>query len=188
LDATAVHKPVSDLRAILQQEGANVVTSYDRLGVYGHRDHVRVHQIAGAAVLGTACDLVEATIDRLTLRRLRHHLLERGLDPASWPRALVDSIGTDDSPGGGAGLLGVDVTAHLPQKMAAIAAHASQVVEAPTFMGLPPGVFHRLLDVEWFHPARTVDGRFAELVAPHLRSRIGSGPRTHETHNSVLAG
>jgi LmbE family N-acetylglucosaminyl deacetylase len=169
---------VARLRRTLIREQAAALTSYDPIGVYGHRDHVRVHEIAAAAVLGTSCDLLEATVSRVTLRRLRDDLIDRGLDPTTWPETLVDSIGTDN----GLGLLAVDVGAHLPRKLAAIAAHASQVVEAASFMGLPPGVFHRLLATEWFHPARIVEGRFPELVDSPLR-RLGD---THDPHNSGL--
>jgi LmbE family N-acetylglucosaminyl deacetylase len=178
LDRAPLHHVISLLRGILIEEGASALTSYDSIGVYGHRDHVRVHEIAAAAVLGTSCDLLEATVSRVTLRRLRDDLVGRGLDPATWPEALIDTIGTDN----GVGLLAVDVRAHLPRKLAAIAAHASQVVEAPSFMGLPPGVFHRLLATEWFHPARIVEGRFLELVDSPFRP-LGD---THDSHNSGL--
>lgn len=177
LDAAPRREAVARLRRTLLRERAAALTSYDRIGVYGHRDHVRVHEIAAAAVIGTGCDLVEATVSRDTLRRLRGDLVARGLDPSSWPAALVEGIGTHDD----AGLIAVDVSAHLSQKLAAIAAHASQVVEASSFMGLPPGVFHRLLGLEWFRPTRVVDGRFAEL----LRSRLGSTPAAHDKHNSA---
>jgi LmbE family N-acetylglucosaminyl deacetylase len=180
LDAAPRREAVARLRRTLLRERAAALTSYDRIGVYGHRDHVRVHEIAAAAVIGTGCDLVEATVSRDTLRRLRGDLVARGLDPSSWPAALVEGIGTHDD----AGLIAVDVSAHLSEKLAAIAAHASQVVEAASFMGLPPGAFHRLLGVEWFRPTRTVDGRFVEL----LRSRVGPSPATHERHNSAPPG
>ncbi len=180
LDAAPLGAVASHVRQILIEERASALTSYDRIGVYGHRDHIRVHQIAAAAVVGTQCDLVEATVSRVTLRRLRDDLLERGLDPASWPEALVDAIGTDN----GVGLLTVTVGHHLPRKRAAIAAHASQIVEASSFMGLPPGAFHRLLGTEWFHPARTVDGRFADLLDGSLRRPAPA----HGTHNSGVTG
>jgi hypothetical protein len=56
------------------------------------------------------------------------------------------------------------VTPHLATKMAAVAAHSSQVVEASTFMGLPAGAFHHLLATEWFNIARSGDCRFLDLV------------------------
>jgi LmbE family N-acetylglucosaminyl deacetylase len=177
---------VGRLRQILIDENATALTSYDRIGVYGHRDHVRVHEIAASAVAGTGCDLLEATFSRHDLRRLRDDLLGRGLDPRSWPPALVDAIGSDD----GVELIAVDVSAHLAQKMAAMAAHASQVVEAPSFMGLPPGAFHRLLGVEWFRFARTTDGRLAGLlganaVAPAIPWPAQLDPRGTEISSEL---
>ncbi len=35
------------------------LTSDDRRGISSHRDHVRVHEVAAAAIAGTSCDLVE---------------------------------------------------------------------------------------------------------------------------------
>jgi LmbE family N-acetylglucosaminyl deacetylase len=183
LDAAPLDQAVSRLRRILFDERACALTSYDPIGIYGHRDHVRVHQIAAAAVLATGCDLVEATVSRSRLTRLRGELLRRGLEPSSWPAAVADGIGTGADPR----LFGVDVSAHQSVKRAAIAAHASQVVEAASFMGLPPGVFHRLLDVEWFVPTRTVDGRLAALLAT---AGLGHPPdaqlRSRRTKSAVL--
>ncbi len=182
LDAAPLDHAVARLRRILFDERACALTSYDPVGIYGHRDHVRVHEIADAAVRATGCDLLEATLCRTTLRRLRHDLLRRGLEPSSWPGAVVDGMGT----GGDPRLLGIDVSSHRERKMAAIAAHASQVMEASSFMGLPPGVFHRLLDIEWFVPTRTVDGRFEDLVAP---ARLDGPPdaqlRSRRTKSTV---
>jgi hypothetical protein len=128
--------------------------------------------------LATGCDLIEATMGRGELHRLRLDLIGRGLDATSFSGALVDGIGTGSDPR----LVAVDVSGHLWLKRAAIAAHASQVVEASSFMGLPPGAFHRLLDVEWFLPVRTVDGRFAALletarVKDPRNAQLGAGRR-----------
>src|SRR6185312_10538802 len=46
-------------------ERADVVTSYDPLGGYGHPDHVQVHRVGAlAAALAGAPVLLEATVDR----------------------------------------------------------------------------------------------------------------------------
>jgi len=160
LAAASIAFVAKQLRRILVDECAVALTSYDRHGIYGHRDHVCVHEIAALAVQGTICDLMEATVSRTALRAVRAELLGRGLDPDVWPASLVERIGVKCD----CGLLEVDVAPELPLKVQAVAAHASQVVEASSFMGLPPGAFHRLLGVEWFRPARVVDGRFAQLV------------------------
>jgi LmbE family N-acetylglucosaminyl deacetylase len=161
LAGSSVLEAAARLRTILIDEHATVLTSYDGGGIYGHRDHVRVHEIAAAAVLDTLCDLVEATVSRTALRALRADLVARGLRTEAWPEDLLGRVGVEDT----GDLVAVDVTEELPVKLRALAAHASQVVEAQSFMGLPPGAFHRLLGVEWFRTARVVDGRFSDLVA-----------------------
>lgn len=160
LARASVLEAAERLHHILVEERALVLTSYDSGGIYGHRDHVRVHDIAVAAVGGTPCDLIEATLSRPALRAIRDDMVARGLDPQVWPAQLVDGVGVE----GDGDLLAVDVAHELPIKRQAMAAHASQVVWASSFMGLPPGAFHRVLGVEWFRLARIVDGRFYELA------------------------
>jgi LmbE family N-acetylglucosaminyl deacetylase len=160
LAAAFVEGAARRVRDILVEEDAAALTSYDANGVYGHIDHVQVHEIAARSVEGTGCALVEATMGRGALRFLRGNLLDRGLVSNLWPLALVEQIGVEDGPD----LMSVDVTAHLETKLAAVAAHSSQVVEATTFMGLPAGAFHHLLGTEWFHIARPGDGRLIGLL------------------------
>jgi LmbE family N-acetylglucosaminyl deacetylase len=160
------------VRDILVEEDATVLTSYDANGVYGHIDHVLVHEIASRSVEDTDCALVEATIGRHALRDLRSNLLGRGLASNLWPPALVEQIGVEDGPD----LVSVDVSAHLVTKLTAVAAHSSQVVEAATFMGLPAGAFHHLLGTEWFRVARPGDGRFLDLLGSVGRADVESLP------------
>jgi LmbE family N-acetylglucosaminyl deacetylase len=175
LAGAPAHEAAGRLRHILVEERAVAVTSYDEGGVYGHPDHVRVHDIASDAVAGTRCDVYEATINRTALARLRTRLLALGLAPALWPEELSLCMGLEES----AGLVGLDVSSVLRRKLAAIAEHASQTLEAPTFMGLPPGVFHHLLATEWYRPARVVDGRFLEML------RVGAGAGGVEIDGSL---
>ena len=155
------------VRRILVEEGAAALTGYDANGVYGHIDHVQVHEIAARGVEGIDCALVEATMSRTRLRTLRNDLLGRGLESDLLPLALVEQLGVEDGPD----LIAADVSPYLGTKLAAVAAHSSQVVEASTFMGLPAGAFHHLLGTEWFRVALPGDGRFVDLI----RS-IGCGP------------
>jgi LmbE family N-acetylglucosaminyl deacetylase len=160
LAAAFVDGAARAVRRILLEERAVALTSYDSNGIYGHIDHVQVHEIARQSVAGTDCELYEATISRAVLRRLRNVLMERGLIQELWPVALAEHLGVED----GADLVAVDVFRHLGTKLAAVAAHSSQVMEAPSFMGLPAGVFHHLLDTEWFRVARPGAGRFTDMV------------------------
>src|SRR5689334_5643977 len=58
------------LAALLREEGADVLTSYDASGGYGHPDHVQVHRVgARAAELAGTPVVLEATVDQDLLRR-----------------------------------------------------------------------------------------------------------------------
>lgn len=160
LAAIHVNEAAAAVRRILVEEDAVAVTSYDDNGIYGHIDHVQVHEIAARSVEGTSCELYEATLDRSDLRRLRRELVERGLVAERWPGALTQQLGVES----GSTLVTVDVTGQLERKLVAMAAHSSQVIEAPSFMGLPPGVFHHLLRTEWFRIGRRGRGRFLDML------------------------
>jgi LmbE family N-acetylglucosaminyl deacetylase len=157
LDAVA-----DQVRRILVEEGAVALTSYDDNGIYGHIDHVMVHEIAIRSVEGTPCEHYQSTVGRGALRRLRAELVGRGLIADLWPSALADRLGVEDGPT----LVSVDVTEQLDLKMVAMAAHSSQLLEASTFMGLPAGAFHHLLGTEWFRVARLGSGRLLAMLRP----------------------
>ena len=146
LAAAHVDGVADRVRQILVEEGATALTGYDDNGVYGHIDHVLVHQIAARSVQGTECELYEATLDRGALRALRHCLVTRGLLPDLWPTSLAEQLGVETGPD----LFAVDVSEQLDRKLLAVAAHSSQIVEATSFMGLPAGAFHHLLRTECY--------------------------------------
>jgi len=162
LAAASVESAAAAVRRILVEERATALTTYDADGIYGHVDHIRVHEIGARGVVGTDCELYEATVGRHELRRLRRDLVGRGLLGARWPSGLSERLGVEDGPD----LVGVDVTRHLTVKLAAVSAHSSQVMEADSFMGLPAGAFHHLFATEWFRVARAGHGRFLDMVSP----------------------
>ena len=160
LAAAHMDAAAAAVRRILVDEGAIAITSYDNNGIYGHIDHVLVHEIAVRSVEGTSCEHYESTIGRGALRQLRAELVGRGLIADLWPVRLADRLGVEEGPT----LVAVDVTSDLDRKLAAVAAHSSQLLEAATFMGLPAGAFHHLLGTEWFRIARGGDGYFLDLL------------------------
>lgn len=160
LAAAHVDAAAEAVRRIVVDEGAAALTSYDNNGIYGHIDHVLVHEIAVRSVEGTSCELYESTVGRGALRQLRAELVGRGLVADRWPLLLADRLGVEDGPM----LVAVDVTSDLDRKLASVAAHSSQLLEAATFMGLPAGAFHHLLGTEWFRVARRGDGIFLDLL------------------------
>ena len=172
LAAAHVDGAAALVRRLLVDERAVALTTYDDNGVYGHVDHVQVHEIGLRSVQGTACELYEATIDRSALRRLRGDLVSRGLVAELWPAGLAEQLGVENGPD----LVAVDVAGGRRQKAAAVAAHSSQVVEAATFMGLPAGAFHHLLDTEWFRVARRGSGRFLDMLTATGHGGTAPGP------------
>ena len=172
--ALAVAEPaevVARAQAVLDDEDPDLVVSYDLGGVYGHPDHLAVHRLGRG--LSFAGALYEATINRVELAVLRERWLGRGMPEAAWPAGLADTLGMDHP-----GLVRMEVDRHFARKQSAITAHGSQVVEADSFMGLPPGVFHQLLATEWYYRVRcggpAVAGLFED--GPAGRDRTVAAP------------
>ncbi|MFF4697660.1 PIG-L deacetylase family protein [Streptomyces chattanoogensis] len=145
------------LAAVLREEDADLLLSYDPNGGYGHRDHVKVHQVGRrAAELAGVPRLLEATVPRDVVTRLvrlvrllripmRHD--DEVLRTAFSPRAAITHT--------------VDVRRFARQKQAALAAHRSPVAGtgrlAPVMralLRLPAPVFGLLLGREWFVEVR----------------------------------
>jgi LmbE family N-acetylglucosaminyl deacetylase len=151
LAAAPITEVVARVQSVVDTWQPTLITSYDHQGIYGHPDHVVVHDVARAVV--TDAGLYESTISRPALTRLHDRWLALGMSEDTWPRALTQVIGLDhDEP---EDLVAFEVGDYHSRKHAAIAAHDSQIVTAQSFMGLPPGVFHALVATEWFHCVRS---------------------------------
>ena len=139
------------LAAILDEEGADVLTGYDANGGYGHPDHVRAHHVARRAqrLAARPPRLLEATRDRTWLVRGLALLRPFGplLPGLTLPGAGIFSARSEVS-------LRVDVRDQVPAKRAALAAHASQAtggVRTLALLRLLPAPLARLaLGTEWF--------------------------------------
>ncbi|MEP7088836.1 MAG: PIG-L family deacetylase [Nocardioidaceae bacterium] len=140
------------LAAILTEEHADVLMSYDRNGGYGHPDHVQVHRVGrlAAAAAGTPV-LLEATVSaglfRTVLRVLR--LVGHGLGTAPLGTEEVFSDRREITHR-------VRVTDVLAAKRAAMGAHGSQrraegqVRVLDRMLRLPLPVFGLAFGHEWF--------------------------------------
>jgi LmbE family N-acetylglucosaminyl deacetylase len=148
-----VDEAAGRLAALLQQEGAVALTTYDDNGVYGHPDHIQVHRVgARAADLARTPRVYEATLDRDEMRtRLEEALRTR-------PSPEVVEMAQTMLAGGGPhmGVPGprittqVDVNRFVPVKRAALSAHASQVPADSWFLKAPPDEFMRMFGTESF--------------------------------------
>ena len=150
LDPAAV---AAELAAVLLEEGADVLTTYDAAGGYGHPDHVQVHRVGqlAARLAGTPV-VLEATIDRDVIQRATRLLgwVSRAtrvpflpdMEAAYTARSRLTHR--------------VDVRDHVDAKVGALRAHASQagadtgVRTISVLLGLPGPLRRRVLGTEWF--------------------------------------
>jgi LmbE family N-acetylglucosaminyl deacetylase len=133
------------LAALLAEEGAGALVVYDEAGIYGHPDHLKVHDVgvraAGLAGLET---LYEVTVDREYLHFVETHLVVEvaggGLGLAASPVGVPTVLVTTT----------VDVRPVLAVKRAAMAAHGSQIPETASAMRLPVHAFAAVYGFEWY--------------------------------------
>ena len=110
------------LAAILREEDAEILIGYDPSGTYGHRDHVRVHDVAvRAARLAGTPRLLQATVPRepiartygvLRAMRLVKPYTQEELRHAGVPRSVITHR--------------IDVRRHAGLKRTALACHRTQ--------------------------------------------------------------
>ncbi len=142
-DANALVSLLDDLEPI------DALVSYDDHGIYGHPDHVHVHDVVNlAAPLLNVETVYESTVDREYLHFVETHLVvDAGLGGRPVGRGLaatelgLPSLLVDTT---------VDVESVLDVKLAAMAAHASQLPpQAPVF-ALGPANFAAVYRYEWY--------------------------------------
>jgi LmbE family N-acetylglucosaminyl deacetylase len=164
--ATEPAEVAERLAGILREERADALTSYDAHGGYGHADHVQVHRVGAlAAQLAGTPVLLEATLDRrpfaaaVTALRVLRRVGGRVLPVPRLPSGDALYTARDEL------THRVDVRAQLPQKRAALAAHASQTGGPGTgsrtltwLLRLPAPVFRRVVGREWFREVGRAPG------------------------------
>lgn len=142
-----VDEAAGRLRSLLDEEAADVLVIYDEHGGYGHPDHVQVHVVGmQAATEASTPVLYLATMDRDFMQTLQQQAAEAEWSP---PEDAVDRSETIGEPGERI-TTEVPVGPWLPQKRAAMAAHASQIAEESFFLSMPEEVFAAVWGQEWF--------------------------------------
>lgn len=148
------------LAAILREERADVLMSYDAAGGYGHRDHLKVHEVgAAAAALAGTPRVVEATVPRellsRTVRLISHvYRFPSDFDLGVYDRAFTPRAEITHR---------IDVRHQIAAKRASMAAHASQAAAddgadrtLALFGRIPRPIYDVVFGREWFHdPAHT---------------------------------
>lgn len=118
------HDVAQRVAAILAEEGADVLVSYDPSGGYGHPDHLQVHRVGRLArdLAGSRPRLFEATLPREPIAGAARAAAALRLTPAAFDPSEFAGAWTPRS----RITHRVDVRRHLGAKRAALAAHASQ--------------------------------------------------------------
>ncbi|MFC5136624.1 PIG-L family deacetylase [Actinomycetospora rhizophila] len=139
-----VEEAAERLAAILREEDAEVLTCYDRIGGYGHPDHIQVHRVGRrAGELAGTPRVYEATSNRDDFRRMAEMAREAGEE---MPDLDPEGFGSPESEL----TTRVDVTPWLKAKRAAMRVHRSQIPEDSFFLALPDDRFAMAFGTEWF--------------------------------------
>jgi LmbE family N-acetylglucosaminyl deacetylase len=152
-----VEEAAQRLAAVLIDEAADVLVTYDEQGIYGHPDHIQVHRVGvRAAELAGLESVFLATVDRDRLQALLKQAAALGLDldhdTLDWARTAgvaAERITTT-----------VDVSGYLDAKRSALAAHRTQFPPGTPVLELPPMAFQAVFGTEWY----------IELGGPKARS------------------
>jgi LmbE family N-acetylglucosaminyl deacetylase len=166
----------ADIRRAIQRFRPDVVITFDEEGLYGHPDHIAVHERTTAAVAALGGDgpaLYYVTIPPGSMRAVVEHAREtlagRGLDRHSPLRILgihdPDAFGALAPPP----TVIVDAAQFATRKLAAIRCHRSQLNDDA--LALVSGRdAARLLGVE--HYRRAGVGSAGETFIDHLHRRV----------------
>lgn len=147
-----IEEAAKKLATILEEERADILTAYDDNGIYGHPDHIKVHQVGvRAAELAGTPKVYEMTINRDHMQRIFKMTQEGKLDiqaSAEGEELTVESfeIGVPEE----RLTTTVDVRPWLDKKRASMAAHASQISETSFFLSMPREHFELGFGYEWF--------------------------------------
>jgi LmbE family N-acetylglucosaminyl deacetylase len=148
-----IEEAAARLAEILCEERADILLTYDPQGGYGHRDHVRVHQVGvRAAQLAGTARVLQATMPRELLVRIVSALRLIRLLPNHDPQVIRTAYSQR-----AAITHRIDVRRFAGRKRAALACHRSQIYgtgRAARPLGLlaalPSPLFGLLFGREWF--------------------------------------
>jgi LmbE family N-acetylglucosaminyl deacetylase len=151
--ALAPGGPAERLAAILREEGADVLTTYDPRGGYGHPDHIQVHRVGQlAALLAGTPVVLEATVDRGPLVRAARLVHWTGLAPVDFSPAAMGAAYSESAEI----THRVNVRGFWRQKKESMRAHATQAAGGDSQRTLAfcvrlPGLLYRVVfGTEWF--------------------------------------
>jgi LmbE family N-acetylglucosaminyl deacetylase len=161
----SVEHAAARLAAILQDEDADLLTTYDAGGTYGHPDHIQVHRVGARAAELAGVPVYEATVNREVMAWLRAEIDASPGDAGPNPNFDVESFGLPAE----AITHRLDVGDLLALKRAAMRCHASQIAPDDWLLTMPTRRIEGLFGAEWFvrsGHARPAGAPFANQLLP----------------------
>ena len=157
------------LADILREESVDVLLSYEANGGYGHRDHVKVHEVgARAAQLAQTPRVLQASVPRDTICRAlavagKVYRFPAAFDPTTFERAYSPRADITHR---------INVIRYASAKRASMRAHASQATAdggadraLAAFLRIPRPLYDVVFGREWFvDPARPMGAPVARDV------------------------
>jgi N-acetyl-1-D-myo-inositol-2-amino-2-deoxy-alpha-D-glucopyranoside deacetylase len=146
-----VGEAADELLKIIREVRPQVIVTYDERGYYGHPDHIQAHRVARRAF-----EMAGGLVTKFYATAMPRSRLATAM---AWPDGAPDHTGftkaasLEDLPFGVADELvttEVAATAWLHAKLAAMAAHATQITVAAPYFALSDNVGQRVLDSEYF--------------------------------------
>jgi LmbE family N-acetylglucosaminyl deacetylase len=142
-----IEEAAGAVAAILDEERADVLVTYDEHGGYGHPDHVQVHRVGMRAAERAGTPVVYmATMNRDFVRSLAEQASVSGWTPPEGSTEGAETMGEPESRLS----TEVDVTRWIDEKRQAMRAHASQIGETSFFLSMPEDVFSMVWGREWY--------------------------------------
>jgi N-acetyl-1-D-myo-inositol-2-amino-2-deoxy-alpha-D-glucopyranoside deacetylase len=165
---------------VVREVRPQVMITYDENGDYGHPDHIMAHRVATAAA-DKAADPAYGTgepwqVAKLYWTAVPKSELRRGFEALQGQADLpFEAADVDDLPFGvedDVVTTAIDATGFGAQKMAALAAHRTQITVDGFFFALSNKLGREVLSVEYFRlvrgelgAARDANGRETDLFA-----------------------
>jgi N-acetyl-1-D-myo-inositol-2-amino-2-deoxy-alpha-D-glucopyranoside deacetylase len=138
-----VDEAAAALAEIITEVAADVVVTYDANGFYGHPDHIQAHRVARRAhqMTGETAKFYATALPRSVLAEAVK------LPADSWFERAADlSVGVPDDQV----TTVIDATKYLDAKLAAMAAHETQITMDGEFFALSNGLGLRALGTEYY--------------------------------------
>lgn len=146
-----VDEAADELLKVIREVRPQVIVTYDERGYYGHPDHIQAHRVARRAFEqagGLVAKLYATAMPRSRLAAAmawpagapEHTGFARAASLEDLPFGVADELVTTE----------VAATTWLAAKLAAMAAHATQITVAAPYFALSDNIGQRVLDSEYF--------------------------------------